>query len=123
MSNENSQGNNFIRGLITGAAIGAVLIWFLNSTEKGREVKEEIRDKSEEALDNLSDLVQDLEEKGQDFKKKVMNIKDDLEKKVKDFRQDIKEEGKMGLERIEEIEEKSHKAAQKFFTRKGKKLS
>ena len=61
--------------------------------------------------------------KGQDFKKKVTEIKNDLEKKAKDFRQDIVEEGKMGLERIEEIEEKGHKAAQKFFTRQGKKLS
>jgi len=123
MSHNDSQGSNFIRGLVTGAAIGAALVWFLNSTEKGKEVKEQIKDKGEETLNNLNDFVQDLEEKGKDFKKKVADIKENLEKKVKDFRQDIVEEGKMGLERIEEIEEKSHKAAKKFFTRQGKKLS
>ena len=123
MNNENSQTNNFIKGIITGAVIGAGLVWFLNLTEKGKEVKKEIKNKSEDILDNLSDLVQDFEEKGQEFKEKVIQIKKDFEEKAKDFRQDIIEEGKMGLDRVEELEEKGHKAAKKFFTRKGKSLS
>ncbi|MCX6725845.1 MAG: YtxH domain-containing protein [Candidatus Shapirobacteria bacterium] len=123
MSEDNLQANNFIKGLITGAVIGTGLVWFLNSTDKGKEIKKEIKDKSEDVLDNLSDLVQDFEEKGQEFKEKVIQVKKDFEEKAKDFRQDIIEEGKMGLDRVEELEEKSHKAAQKFFTRKGKSLS
>ena len=123
MSDNNGSGGNFFRGLVTGAIIGTVAVWFLNQTEKGKEIKKEIKEKSGDALENLNDLVKDLEEKGQDFKKKVLQIKEEFEEKAKDFRQDVIEEGKIGLERIEELEEKGHKAAKKFFTRQGKPLS
>ncbi len=123
MSEEHSQGGSFFRGLVAGAVLGAIAIWFLNQTEKGKEIKQEIKEKSGDALENLNDLVQNLEEKGQEFKKKVLEVKEEFEEKAKDFRQDVIEEGKIGLERIEELEEKGHKAAQKFFTRKGKSLS
>jgi len=123
MSDNNGSGGNFFRGLVTGAIIGAVAVWFLNQTEKGKEIKKEIKEKGNDVLGNLNDLVQDLEEKGQEFKKKVLQVKEEFEEKAKDFRQDVIEEGKIGLERIEELEEKGHKAAQKFFTRKGKLLS
>jgi len=120
---EEQGGGNFFRGLVTGAILGAVVIWFLNQTEKGKEIKKEIKEKSGDVLENLNDLVQDLEEKGQEFKKKVIEVKEEFEEKAKDFRQEIAEEAKIGLSRIEELEEKGHKAAQKFFTRKGKPLS
>lgn len=123
MSDNNDSGGNFFRGLVTGAILGVAAFWFLNQTEKGQEIKKEIKEKSGDALENLNDLVKDLEEKGQDFKKKVLQIKEEFEEKAKDFRQDIIEEGKVGLERIEELEEKGHKTAQKFFTRQGKPLS
>lgn len=123
MNENHGDGGNFFRGLVTGAILGTVAVWFLNQTEKGKEIKKEIEEKSGDVLDNLNDLVQDFEEKGQEFKEKVIKIKNDFEKKAKDFRQDVIEEGKMGLDRVEELEEKSHKAAQKFFTRKGKPLS
>jgi len=123
MSDNNGSGGNFFRGLVTGAIIGAMAVWFLNQTEKGKEIKKEIKEKGSDVLGNLNDLVQDLEEKGEEFKKKVLQVKEEFEEKAKDFRQDIIEEGKVGLERIEELEEKGHKAAQKFFTRKGKLLS
>jgi len=122
MSEEQS-GSNFFRGLVTGAILGAVAVWFLNQTEKGEEIKEEIKEKSGDVLENLSDLVQDLEKKGQEFKKKVLEVKEEFEEKAKDFRQEVIEEGKIGLQKIEELEEKGHRAAQKFFTRKGKPLS
>ncbi|MCJ7829659.1 YtxH domain-containing protein [Patescibacteria group bacterium] len=120
---EEQGGGNFFRGLVTGAILGAVAAWFLNQTDKGKEIKKEIKEKSGDALENLSDLVQDLEEKGQEFKKKVIQVKEEFEEKAKDFRQDVIEEGKIGLERIEELEEKGHKAAHKFFTRRGKTLT
>ena len=123
MSEEHGQGGSFFRGLVAGAVLGAMAVWFLNQTEKGQEIKKEIKEKSGDALENLDDLVQNLEEKGQEFKKKVLQVKEEFEEKAKDFRQDVIEEGKIGLERIEELEEKGHKAAQKFFTRKGKLLS
>ena len=123
MSDNNGSGGNFFRGLVTGAIIGAMAVWFLNQTEKGKEIKKEIKEKGSDVLGNLNDLVQDLEEKGEEFKKKVLQVKEEFEEKAKDFRQDIIEEGKIGLKKIEELEEKGHKAAQKFFTRKGKPLS
>ena len=123
MSEEHNQGGSFLRGLVAGAVLGVIAVWFLNQTEKGKEIKKEIKEKSGDALENLNDLVQDLEEKGQEFKKKVVQVKEEFEEKAKDFRQDVAEEAKMGLSRIEKLEEKGHKAAQKFFTRKGKSLS
>jgi len=123
MSEEHDQGGSFFRGLVAGAILGAMAVWFLNQTEKGKEIKKEIKEKSGDVLENLNDLVQDLEEKGQEFKKKVIEVKEEFEEKAKDFRQEIAEEAKIGLSRIEELEEKGHKAAQKFFTRKGKPLS
>ncbi len=122
MSEEN-QGGGFFRGLVAGAVLGAIAVWFLNQTERGQEIKKEIKEKSGDALDNLNELVKDWEDKGQEFKKKVVQVKEEFEKKAKDFRQDVAEEAQMGLSRIEELEEKGHKAAQKFFTRKGKSLS
>jgi gas vesicle protein len=123
MNEENHQGGSFFRGLVAGAVLGAMAVWFLNQTEKGKEIKKEIKEKSGDALENLNELIKDLEDKGQEFKKKVIEVKEEFEEKAKDFRQDVIEEGKMGLSRIEELEEKGHKAAQKFFTRKGKSLS
>ena len=123
MNEERGSGGNFFSGLIAGAVLGAVAIWFLNQTEKGKEIKKEIKDKSGDTLKNLKELVEDLEEKGQEFKEKVIKVKEDFEGKAKDFRQDIIEEGKIGLSQIKEIEEKGHKAAQRFFTRRGKTLS
>jgi gas vesicle protein len=123
MSEENHQGGSFFRGLVAGAVLGAMAIWFLNQTEKGKEIKKEIKEKSGDVLENLNGLVKDLEDKGQEFKKKVVQVKKEFEEKAKDFRQDIAEEAQMGLSRIEELEEKGHKAAQKFFTRRGKPIS
>jgi len=123
MSDEYQKEGNFFRGLLTGAVLGAFAIWFLNQTDKGKEIKKQIKGKSADVLENLGDLVQDLEEKGQEFKKKLAEVKEEFEEKTKDFRQDIVEEGEMGLKRIEELEEKGHKVAQKFFTRHGKPLS
>ena len=123
MSDDHGSGGNFFRGLVAGAVLGAVAVWFLNSTKKGQEVKEEIKQKGEETLDNLKNLVENLEEKGEEFKKQVNKVKENLEEKVKDVRKEVVEQAKEGLAKVEELEEKGHKAAQKFFTRQGKKLS
>jgi gas vesicle protein len=123
MSEENNNGGNFFRGLVTGAVLAGVAVWFLNSTKKGEEVKEQIKEKGEETLGNLKDLVENFEEKGEEFKKQVNRVKEDLEEKFKDVRKEVVEEAKEGLAKVEELEEKGHRAAQKFFTRQGKKLS
>ncbi len=123
MNDEHQKGSNFFRGLLTGAVLGAFAVWFLNQTDKGKEIKKQIKGKSDDVLENLNDLIQDWEEKGQEFKKKLAEVKEEFEEKAKDFRQDVVEEGEIGLKRVEELEEKGHKAAQKFFTRHGKSLA
>jgi len=123
MSEEHGSGGNFFRGLVAGAVLGVVAVWFLNSTKKGEEIKEQIKEKGEETLGNLKDLVENLEEKGEEFKKQVDKVKEDFESKIKDVRKEVVEEAKEGLAKVEELEEKGHRAVQKFFTRQGKKLS
>jgi gas vesicle protein len=123
MSDERGSGGNFFRGLVAGAVLGAVAIWFLNSTKKGEEIKEQIKEKSEETLDNLKDLVENFEEKGEEFKKQLNKAKENFEEKIKDVRKEVVEQAKEGLVKVEQLEEKGHRAAQKFFTRQGKKLS
>jgi gas vesicle protein len=121
--NEEQNKGNFFRGLLTGAILGAVAVWFLDSTKKGEEIKEQIKEKGEETLGSLKNLVENLEEKGEEFKKQVNKVKQNLEEKAKDVRKEVVEEAKESLAKVEELEEKGHRAAQKFFTRQGKKLS
>lgn len=110
MSEQHEGSGNFFRGLVAGAVLGAVAVWFLNSTKKGEEIKEQIKEKGEETLGDLKDLISDFEEKGEEFKKQVNKAKENFEEKIKDVRKEVVEEAREGL-------------TQKFFTRQGKKLS
>jgi len=115
MSDSEHQGNGFFSGLVMGAVLGAGLFYFLTSTEKGQEIKKELEEKGEEALDDLGNLVADIEKKGQEFKKKAVEVQADLEKEVKQKKE--KE-----LSQIKKLQERGQKAV-KFFTRNGKPLA
>ena len=39
MNEDHGNGGNFFRGLVTGAILGVVAVWFLNQTDKGKEIK------------------------------------------------------------------------------------
>jgi len=108
--------NNFLSGLLFGALISAGLAYFLTSTEEGKKIRKQIRQKGEDALDELSDLIKDLEQKSEEFKQKAMVVENQLAEKVGE----VKEEG---LEQIEKLREQGRQAAGKFFTHNGKPLS
>lgn len=115
MSDSERQGNGFFSGLVLGALLGAGLFYFLTSTEKGQEIRKELEEKGEGALDNLGNLVADIEKKSQEFKEKAAKAQIDLEKEVKQKKE--KE-----LSQIKKLQERGRKAV-KFFTRNGKSLA
>jgi len=121
MSEEN-RGNNFLGGLILGSVIGAGLYYFLTSTEEGKRIKTRIREKSEEALGNLNELVLEIEERGEEFKQKAKQIQAQLEEKAKSVQTEVVEEAKEQLGHINELRERGREAVN-FFTRNGKPLS
>jgi gas vesicle protein len=122
MSDHEHHGNNFFSGLVLGGIIGAGLIWFLTQTEEGKKIKERIKEKSEDALDNLADLIEEMEEKGGEFKRKVRAVQEELNQKAKDIRGEIAQEAKEELSKIQELQDRGRKVAQKFFTKGGKPL-
>ncbi len=108
--------NNFFSGIVFGALIGAGLFYFLTSTEEGKKIRQQIKRKGEDALDDLKDLAADLEEKGEAFKEKAQAVENQLAEKVGE----VKEEG---LEQIEKLREQGRQAVGKFFTRNGRPLT
>ena len=108
--------NNFFSGLVFGALLGAGLVYFLTSTEEGKKIRKQIRQKGEDALEELQDLIKDFEEKGEEFKQKALVVENQLAERVGE----VKEEG---LEEIEKLREQGRQAVGKFFTRNGRPLS
>lgn len=121
MNDHEHHDNNFFSGLVLGALLGAGFFWFLTSTEEGKKVKKQLKEKSQDTLDNLSDIVAELEEKGEEFKQKAKEIQAELEEKVGDVKEEVVGEAKVGLSQIEKLRERGRKAV-KFFTRNGKPL-
>ena len=121
MSEEN-RGNNFLGGLILGTVIGAGLYYFLTSTEEGKRIKTRIKEKSEEALDSLDDLIAEIENKGEDFKQKAKQIQAQLEEKAASIQGQATSEAKEQLAHINQLRERGREAVN-FFTRNGKPLS
>lgn len=122
MEEQPNRHHNFFTGLVLGALAGAGLYYFLTSTKEGKKIKQQLREKSEDVLDNLVDLVADIELKGQEFKEKAKLVQNQLEQKAKSIEGEVTEEAKSQLARIKELRERGRKAAQ-FFTRNGKPLS
>lgn len=122
MSDRDRNGG-FLSGLILGALIGAGLAYFLTSTEEGKKVKKQLREKGKDTLDNLAEIIEEVEERGEEFKKKVKVIQTELEKKAGDVREEIAEEAKEQLTHIDKLRERGREATKKFFTRNGKSLA
>jgi len=111
--NEGSRdGESFLTGLVLGVILGAGFVCFLSSTEEGRVVKKRLQKKTEDALDNLREIVEEAEEKGEELKEKATEIKRQLEKKT----------GERNFSSIEKLQEKGRRAI-RFFTRNGKPLT
>lgn len=113
----------FLQGLIMGALIGAGAYYFLTQTKEGKEVKKRIREKSEEALGDLAELVEDFEEKGGEFQEQAKRIQARLEEKAKDVSENVAEEAQEKLTHIEKLRKRGRVASRKFFTKNGKPLT
>jgi gas vesicle protein len=110
--NENSRnGESFLTGLVLGIILGAGFVYFLSSTEEGKVIKKRLKEKTENALDNLGELIEEIEEKGEEFKKKATEIQKQLEEKTSE----------VNFSSIEKLRERGRRAV-KFFTRNGKPL-
>ena len=122
MSDQDHQGG-FFQGLIMGALIGAGAFYFLTQTKEGEKVRQQLKKKGEEALDNLGELVEDFEAKGEEFRTRAKEIQTQLEEKTKDVSKEIVEEAQEKLGHIEQLRERGRKVSKKFFVRNGKPLT
>lgn len=122
MSDRDRNGG-FLSGLVLGVIIGAGLFYFLTSTEEGKKVKKQLREKGKDTLDNLAETISEFEEKGEEFKKKAEKLQAALEEKTKDIREEVAEEAKEQLTHIDKLRERGRKATGRFFTKNGKSLA
>ena len=111
MSDHDRNGNRFFSGLAFGVALGAGILYFLTSTDKGKKIKREIEEKSEDVIHDLTELIEDIEEKGNEFKAKALAIKEEIKERAEEVEETI----------IEKTEQ--HKQPPKVFTKNGKPLS
>lgn len=112
----------FLQGLIIGAILGAGAYYFLTQTKEGEKVKKRIKKKGREALDDLTDLVEEFEEKGEEFRAQAKKLQIELEKKAKGVKKEVAEEAKEKLTHIDKLRERGRQATKTFFTRNGKPL-
>ena len=112
MNENNKGGESFLTGLVLGIILGAGFIYFLSSTEEGRVIKKRLKEKTEDALDNLGELIEEIEEKGKEFKEKAAEIQKQIEEKT----------NKNNFSSIEKLRERGRRVI-KFFTRNGKPLN
>ncbi len=111
MNESNKSGESFLTGLVLGIILGAGFVYFLSATEEGKVIKKRLKEKTENTLDNLGELIEEIEERGEEFKKKATEIQKKLKEKT----------GESNFPSIEKLRERGRKAI-KFFTRNGKPL-
>ncbi len=66
MSSENNSGKGLLVGLLAGGAIGA-LLGLLFAPKSGRELREEIKNKSDEYMDDAEKYIADARVKAKDL--------------------------------------------------------
>ncbi|HED07328.1 MAG TPA: gas vesicle protein [Ignavibacteria bacterium] len=66
MSNDNNGGNGFLIGLIAGSALGAI-VGLLYAPKSGKELRDDIRTKSNEYLDDADKYIEDAKVKAKDL--------------------------------------------------------
>ena len=66
MSSENNGGNGFLIGLIAGSALGAI-VGLLYAPKSGKELRDDIRSKSNEYLDDADKYIEDAKVKAKDL--------------------------------------------------------
>lgn len=119
---DQDQGSNFFSGLLLGAIVGAGLIWFLTKTKDGVRIGKEVKEKTEDGLVKLADLIGDIEEKGEEFKQKVQVVQKEIKEKAESFKGALSGDQKQDLSKIDELKARGFKT-KKFFTKHGKPLA
>jgi len=66
MSNENNNGNGLLIGLIAGSALGAI-VGLLYAPKSGKELRDDIRTKSNEYLDDADKYIEDAKVKAKNL--------------------------------------------------------
>ena len=123
MSDSDHRESGFLSGLILGVFVGVGLYYFLTTTEEGKKVKKQLKEKSEEILDHLNDIIEDVEKKGKEFRTQAKEVQVELEAQVKDARETVANEAQEGLSQIDKLRQRGRVASSKFFTRNGRPLS
>lgn len=77
MAHDNNQGNGFLIGLIAGGALGAI-IGLLYAPKSGKELRSDIRLKSNEYLDDADKYIEEAKIKAKDLINDGKKKSDDL---------------------------------------------
>ena len=114
-----SEMKGFIKGLMWGIIITVGFLIFLE-TDRGQKLKKRLKDKSDDFLDVLPDLIDQIEEKGEELIKEAGKIENELREEKADAAQEIVEtvEKKLGasLSHIESLQEHGREVASKIKT-------
>jgi len=123
MNNHEHKGGSF-SSLIFGMIIGAGLVWFFTKTKEGEKTAKQIKEKSEDIIENLTTIVEDIERKGKEFKKRVGDVETEIKQRFDQAKGELVDNiSEEKLSKIEELQERGRKAAKKFFTKNGKSLA
>ncbi len=110
MSSENNGGNGFLIGLIAGGAIGAI-IGLLYAPKSGKELRDDIRLKSNEYLDDADKYIEEA-------KVKAKSLINDGKKKSDDLIAEAKSKSKELLNEAEKIFDDAKNKASKTYSDK-----
>jgi uncharacterized protein HemX len=101
----------FLTGMLAGIAAALGGYYFLNKTEKGKEVKKELKKMAEE-----------VEERGGELRKKALKLEGEVEERVERGVEQMKERLSEELTHLDELRDRGRRAV-KFFTSGGKKMA
>ncbi|MFH1841065.1 MAG: hypothetical protein ABH807_02835 [Candidatus Shapirobacteria bacterium] len=108
----------FLAGILVGAVAAVGGVYFLNNTERGRQVKKEIKKKGGELAEEVKEAVEEIGDKGAELKKSALRIEEEIKRKVGSELTHLDEL----QDRVEGLRDRGRKAV-KFFTSSGKKLA
>ncbi len=114
MSSENNNGNGFLIGLIAGSALGAI-IGLLYAPKSGKELRDDIRTKSNEYLDDADKYIEDA-------RVKAKNLINDGKKKSEELIADAKTKSDELLKEAQKIFDEAKSKAGKTVSEKKENL-
>lgn len=88
MSEEQAGSNGFLSGLVWGVFLGIAAFVFFE-TEKGKKIKERLKEEGDDLLEELPEIIDRLEEKGEEFVAQVSKLEKDVEEKASEVKADL----------------------------------